>query len=116
MPLTANTDASTGKTALVQKLVLGSEGLQRGEHLPSTLGSTTWSYDAAQGNGERVPLHIWDISGNERYHSMLPSYASNADVSIVAFDVSSEVRALSCCGGACPESLLSGVRMERLTF
>jgi len=39
-----------------------------------------------------VKFEIWDTAGQERYHSLAPMYYRGAQVAIVVYDISSQVR------------------------
>jgi len=39
-----------------------------------------------------VKFEIWDTAGQERYHSLAPMYYRGAQVAIVVYDITSQVR------------------------
>ena len=41
-----------------------------------------------------VKFEIWDTAGQERYHSLAPMYYRGAQVAIVVYDITSQVRSL----------------------
>lgn len=82
-----------GKTSFVQSFVRGH--CPANHELFSMLGVVTVpcsvGYERKNKTTLDVPMHIWDINGNQRYFSLLDCYCDSLDCCILAFDVSGNV-------------------------
>jgi Ras-related protein Rab-6A len=74
---------AVGKTAIVNKYIYGSSPLS--DHQP-TVGIDFFS-KFIKIRGETVQLQLWDTAGQEKFHSLIPSYLRNATVAIIVYDV-----------------------------
>lgn len=70
-----------GKTSLLSRIL----NLPPSEDYLPTIGIRVHNLDVKI-NDEQQYFQFWDVSGNEIYHSLLPSVAANAGCLILVFD------------------------------
>ncbi|KAJ5079889.1 ras family-domain-containing protein [Anaeramoeba ignava] len=74
-------DSGVGKTCIAKAF----ESVEFTEKEP-TIGSEVHSKAIYCQNGKKVMVHLWDTSGQEKFHSLAPLYYRNAGVIIFVFD------------------------------
>lgn len=79
-------DAGVGKTSLMYKYVYGNPPLTSEITLGVELGSKIIEMP---GVDQKVKLHIWDTSGQEKFRSITRSYYRGAAGCVVMYDVTS---------------------------
>lgn len=79
-------DAGVGKTSLMYNYVYGSVPQETGITLGVELGSRV--IDVGR-DDQKVKLHIWDTSGQEKFRSITRSYYRGAAGCLVLYDVTS---------------------------
>ncbi|KAH0791754.1 Ras family protein [Histomonas meleagridis] len=77
-------NSSVGKTSIITQFIYGSTS---SEHQP-TVGIDFFS-KTIQKDGQFVRLQIWDTAGQEKFHSLIPSYIRTSTVAIFVFDITS---------------------------
>lgn len=77
-------DANTGKTSIVQKYVSNTFD----DHSTPTIGSTFLS-KVVDFDKKSIKLCVWDTAGQERYYSLAASYARDARVCLLIYDITS---------------------------
>jgi Ras-related protein Rab-6A len=53
---------------------------------PITIGIDFFG-ETLKSGGRTVQLQLWDTSGHEKFHDLIPSYLRNASVAILVYDV-----------------------------
>ena len=83
-------DSSVGKTSLIQRYISGKSNIQN-----STLGAIFvqlhHSFTTPEEKFIEFPIQFWDTAGQERYHALIPMYVRDADLIIIAFDLSNPI-------------------------
>lgn len=77
-------DSAVGKTAIINRYIYGSVSA---EHQP-TVGIDFFAKSIKDGN-KTVRMQIWDTAGQEKFHSLIPSYIRNSTVAIFVYDITS---------------------------
>ena len=75
---------STGKTALIQRIVAG----KWDPYTEATIGCAFYSMNRVSCHGVPLQYQIWDTAGQERYRSMVGLYYKKADIILLCVDVS----------------------------
>jgi Ras-related protein Rab-6A len=75
-------NTAVGKTAIINQYVYGSSS---SEHQP-TVGIDFFAKTVKVG-GRVVRLQLWDTAGQEKFHSLIPSYLRNATGAILVYDI-----------------------------
>jgi Ras-related protein Rab-5C len=75
---------STGKTALIQRMVSG----KWDPYTEATIGCAFYSMNRVSSHGVPLQYQIWDTAGQERYRSMVGLYYKKADIILLCVDVS----------------------------
>ncbi|OMJ70729.1 hypothetical protein SteCoe_31229 [Stentor coeruleus] len=78
-------DANSGKTSILQRYI----GKTFNNHSSPTIGST-YLTKIVDFNRKSIKLCIWDTAGQERYYSLAPSYAREAKVCMLVYDITSK--------------------------
>ena len=77
-------DSAVGKTAIINQYIYGSAC---SEHQP-TVGIDFFAKMIKNGN-QSVRMQIWDTAGQEKFHSLIPSYVRNSTVAVFVYDITS---------------------------
>ena len=75
-------DSAVGKTSIVNQYIFNSCSP---EH-QATIGIDFFSKVLKEEN-TTIRLQIWDTSGQEKFHSLIPSYIRNSTVAILVYDI-----------------------------
>ena len=75
-------DCSVGKTAIINQYIYSSSSP---DYKP-TIGIDFFSKNLNV-DGSPVRLLIWDTAGQEKFHSLIPSYLHNSSIAILVFDI-----------------------------
>lgn len=75
-------DSAVGKTSIVNQYIFNSCSP---EH-QATIGIDFFSKVLTEGN-TTIRLQIWDTAGQEKFHSLIPSYIRNSTVAILVYDI-----------------------------
>ena len=75
-------DCSVGKTAIINQYIYSSSS---SDYKP-TIGIDFFTKNL-QVEGSPVRLLIWDTAGQEKFHSLIPSYLHNSSIAILVFDI-----------------------------
>ena len=78
-------DQSTGKTSLITRFKHGSFDGQ----YQATIGVDFMSKTVFVG-GTSVRLQLWDSAGQERFHSLIPSYIRDSMAVVIVFDLTNK--------------------------
>lgn len=78
-------DANSGKSSIVQRYI----GKTFNDHSSPTIGST-YLTKIVDFDRKSIKLCIWDTAGQERYYSLAPSYARDAKVCMLVYDITSK--------------------------
>ncbi|KAL7716046.1 Rab family GTPase [Entamoeba marina] len=76
-------DSSVGKTSIVSRFLFQSFELK---HV-STVGADFYMKNFFISDKTKLKLHIWDTSGVDKYHNLVPSYLHGIDVCLFVFDI-----------------------------
>ena len=77
-------DCSVGKTAIINQYIYSSSSSDYKPTIAIDFFSRTVDV-----NGQPVRLLIWDTAGQEKFHSLIPSYLHNSSIAILVFDITS---------------------------
>lgn len=75
-------DSAVGKTSIVNQYIFNSCSP---EHR-ATIGIDFFSKILKEGD-TTIRLQIWDTAGQEKFHSLIPSYIRNSTVAILVYDI-----------------------------
>ncbi|KAG8906993.1 hypothetical protein FRC01_007849 [Tulasnella sp. 417] len=78
-------DSSVGKTALLQRYMLGSEA--QIENVTPTPGPA-YKYKTTTIRGRKLELSLWDTGGMERFRSVTRSHYRDAQGALLVYDAS----------------------------
>jgi Ras-related protein Rab-5C len=78
-------DSGVGKTTIVQQF----DSKTFDHEIDSTIGASFLSKEM-QTRAGHINLHIWDTTGQERYRSLVPTYARGAASALICFDMTAE--------------------------
>ncbi|OHS96372.1 Ras family protein [Tritrichomonas foetus] len=79
-------DSAVGKTSIVNQYIFNSCSP---EH-QATIGINFFTKILTEGN-TNIKLQIWDTAGQEKFHSLIPSYIRNSTVAILVYDITSRI-------------------------
>lgn len=77
-------DSAVGKTAIINQYIYGSANTEHN----ATVGIDFFAKMIKNGN-EMVRMQIWDTAGQEKFHSLIPSYVRNSTVAVFVYDITS---------------------------
>ena len=77
-------NSAVGKTSIINQYMFNSASH---EHQP-TVGIDFFAKTLTHDN-KQVRLQIWDTAGQEKFHSLIPSYIRDSTVAIYVFDITS---------------------------
>jgi Ras-related protein Rab-6A len=75
-------NTSVGKTAIINQYIYNNTS----PDIQPTVGIDFFA-KALKVNGRTVRLQLWDTAGQEKFHSLIPSYLRNATVAILVYDI-----------------------------
>ena len=75
-------DSAVGKTSIINQYVFNSCAT---EH-QATIGIDYFTKNIPNGD-TTIRLQIWDTAGQEKFHSLIPSYIRNSTVAILVYDI-----------------------------
>ena len=78
-------NSAVGKTSIINQYIYNSSAP---DHTP-TVGIDFFA-KTLDLNGQSLRLQIWDTAGQEKFHSLIPSYIRNSTVAVFVFDITSE--------------------------
>lgn len=74
-------NSSSGKTSIIHHII----GKQFNQNIKQTIGSTFTSY-RMEINSRNIKLQIWDLPGEDRYRTILPSFYHLSKIGVFVFD------------------------------
>ena len=77
-------NSAVGKTSIISQYIYNSS---EPNHVP-TIGIDFFA-KTLNINGQTLRLQIWDTAGQEKFHSLIPSYIRNSTVAVFVFDITS---------------------------
>ncbi|KAH0790801.1 Ras family protein [Histomonas meleagridis] len=77
-------DSSVGKTSIIYQFIFNSCSPDQ----QATIGIDFFSKTISKGE-EMVRLQIWDTAGQEKFHSLIPSYIRGSTIAILTYDITS---------------------------
>lgn len=78
-------NSAVGKTSIINQYIYNSSSA---EHTP-TIGIDFFA-KTLQVDGQSLRLQIWDTAGQEKFHSVIPSYIRNSTVAVFVYDITSK--------------------------
>ena len=78
-------NSAVGKTSIINRYIYGSTNA---EHQP-TVGIDFFTKTLKTQEGS-VRLQIWDTAGQEKFHSLIPSYIKSSTFAVFVFDITSK--------------------------
>ena len=74
-------NSAVGKTAIINEYIYGSSSTDG-----PTVGVDFFAKSIKKGQ-EMIRMQIWDTAGQEKFHSLIPSYIRNSTVAVFVYDI-----------------------------
>lgn len=78
-------DSSVGKTSIINYIVFGTCG----DNQKTTVGIDYFTFNKTFGD-KTLNMQLWDTAGQEKFHSLIPSYIRDSTVALLVFDITSK--------------------------
>lgn len=78
-------NSSVGKTSIISQFVYGTSSANQ----KTTVGIDYFIKSITVGD-KTATLQIWDTAGQEKFHSLIPSYMRDSTVALLTFDITSK--------------------------